>query len=84
MDDGPLRSSFREPNTPARVAFNLAFKEVRLQIENVYGRIQNWFGVLGNKKAKFNCNPTLLSLSIQAACRLHNWMLHTRKLNYDH
>ena len=81
--DGPLRSSFREPNTPARVAFNLAFKEVRLQIENVYGRIQNWFGVLGNKKAKFNCNPTLLSLSIQAACRLHNWMLHTRKLNYD-
>ena len=63
--------------------FNLAFQEVRKQVENAFGRIQLWFPVLGNAKAKWNCSISLLCMTVHAAARLHNWLLSRRRLDYD-
>ena len=53
VGDGHIKVSFdaREINNdPVRARFNLAFKELRMQIENVFGREHNWFRVSGNRK----------------------------------
>lgn len=86
--DGNCLTSFtaaqlRDDPDASKGAFNLAFTEYRKGIENAFGRVQNWFPSLGNNTAKWSHNTNLLALAFHAACRLHNWMLHVRNLDYD-
>lgn len=86
--DGPVMTSYnavqlRNDPDGSRALFNLTFTEYRKGIENAFGRVQNWFPSLGNHVAKWSHDTRLLSVAFHAACRLHNWMLHVRNLNYD-
>jgi hypothetical protein len=48
---GPHLISFDTLGTEEKKTFNLAFKEVRVGIENAFGRVQMWFPLLGVEKA---------------------------------
>ena len=81
--NGPLLISYIKPDTPEKVSFNLAFKEVRMGIETAFGRVQAWFPILGNNKKTWNYDAELLELSVGASTKLHNWMLRNRGLDYN-
>lgn len=87
--DGPILTSnnvtqLREESLdPAARTFNLCFTDFRKGVENAFGRVQNWFPLLGNKLHKWNYEHYTLILAIHAAARLHNWMLYVRGLDYD-
>ena len=72
----------RDPDG-SRANFNTSFTEFRKGVENSFGRVQMWFPILGNSKAKWNYDPVLLGYAVHACTRLHNWMMHERNLNYD-
>lgn len=67
----------------SRAEFQAAFTEYRKGVENAFGRVQNWFEGLGNRCEKWVHDFSLLDLAYHAACRLHNWMMHVRNLDYD-
>ena len=48
-DDGPILVSFNKVNTPEKALYNVAFKEVRMGIENAFGRVQMRFPILGSE-----------------------------------
>lgn len=77
------RISYDILDTAAKEEFNPAFKEVRVHVENAFGRVQMWFPLLGVEKAYWTYDEELLSLSIGAATKLHNWMLRRRGLDYN-
>eukprot|EP01040_Poterioochromonas_malhamensis_P006627 gene6627-7139_t len=84
--EGPILTSFNanqlsEDNS--RSTFNNSFTEYRKGVENAFGRVQNWFPLLGNNKYKWNYKHFTLNVAVHAAARLHNWLLQVRDLNYD-
>lgn len=86
--DGPILTSYnasqlRDATDPCTRTFNVCFTDFRKGVENAFGRVQNWFPLLGNKINKWCYEHYTLVLAIHAAARLHNWMLHIRGLNYD-
>ncbi len=82
--DGPVVYSYKDMQGDYyKQLFNSAFKERRMTIENAFGRVQSWFPILGNAKAKFDCDDDLMYLSVHASVRLHNWLLHNRNCNYN-
>ena len=83
LGDGPTVVSFNQVNTEYKALYNVAFKEVRVGIENAFGRVQMWFPILGIEKCYWNYDDELLELAVGAATKLHNWMLRNRKVSYD-
>jgi hypothetical protein len=83
LGDGPNIVSFNNVNTNERALFNVAFKEVRVGIENAFGRVQMWFPILGVQKAYWNYDDELLEVAVGAATKLHNWLLRRRDVSYD-
>lgn len=81
--DGNLVISYDNLNDRDRQIFNLAFKEVRVGVENAFGRVQMWFPILGSMSLYWRYDEELLELAVGAACRLHNWLLKHRTLAYD-
>lgn len=85
---GPVLTSFNAKELASdpdgsRAEFQAAFTEYRKGVENAFGRVQNWFEGLGNRCEKWVHDFSLLDLAYHAACRLHNWMMHVRNLDYD-
>ena len=80
---GNLLYSHNNMNDRNQKLFNLTFTEVRKGVENSFGRVQMWFPILGNQKSKWNYDEETLYNTTQAACRLHNWMMHNRLLKYS-
>lgn len=83
--DGAIGYGFdgRDLNTEERRMYNLAFKELRQQVENAFCRLKMWFGCLGKHKSQWDCSEDMFILVVQATVRLHNWMLRIRTLNYS-
>jgi hypothetical protein len=81
--NGPLLYTYDNLSDEDKVTFNLAFKEVRVGVENAFGRVQKWFPILGIQKSYWNYDEEMLELAVGAAMKLHNWMLRTRGLAYD-
>ena len=81
--DGPLLYSYDVINTDEKMNYNLAFKEVRVGIENAFGRVQLWFPLLGVEKKQWPYDDKLLGTAVEAACKLHNWMIRHRRLSYN-
>ena len=81
--DGPQMYSYDDLSEPGREIYNLAFREVRVGVENAFGRVQMWFPIFGAQQRYWHYDLELLELSIEAAMRLHNWMLRKRGLSYD-
>ena len=76
--DGPTLISYDVLDTEEKQLFNLAFKEVRVGIENAFGRVQRWFPILGQATKYWPYDEELLNLSVGAATKLHNWMMRHR------
>jgi hypothetical protein len=66
-----------------KIRYNLAFREVRQGVENSYGRVGMWFPLLGNNKKKLSYSEKVLFLAINAAVRLHNWIMDSEGLSYS-
>ena len=82
--NGPAVYSFNDlRGDRSRQVYNLAFTEVRKGIENAFGRVQMWFPILGVQQREWNCDLELLELSVEAAMKLHNWMIRRRGLSYN-
>lgn len=81
--DGPQLISYDILDTQEKIDFNLAFKEVRVGVENAFGRVQMWFPILGVEKKFWTYDLELLELAVGAATKLHNWMLRNRGLSYN-
>ena len=82
--DGPQIYSFDDTlGLPDRQLYNLAFREIRVGVENAFGRVQMWFPIFGAQQRYWNYDLELLQLSVDAAMRLHNWMLRKRGVSYD-
>ena len=81
--DGPCVISFSKVDDRDKALYNVAFKEVRVGIENAFGRIQMWFPILGINLAYWKYDDEMLELAVGAAIKLHNWMLRKRGLAYD-
>lgn len=81
--DGPQMMSYDDLREPGREIYNLAFREVRVGVENAFGRVQMWFPIFGAQKRYWNQDLELLQLAVDAAMRLHNWILRKRGLSYD-
>jgi hypothetical protein len=82
--DGRFLCSYKNPgNDPNKIRFNAAFREVRTGKENSYQRVGAWFPLLGNNKRKLPYKEETLILAIQAACRIHNFILNTENLSYS-
>ena len=75
--------SYDNLDSHEKVLFNLAFKEVRVGVENAFGRVQKWFPILGLQKSYWNYDLELLELAVGAAMKLHNWMLRKRGIRYN-
>jgi hypothetical protein len=70
-------------NDQNRIDFNNAFHEVRTLKENSYHRVGIWFPLLGNNKRKLPYKDETLVAAIQAAVRLHNFIMNTAHLSYS-
>jgi hypothetical protein len=70
-------------NDEYKEIFNLAFQEMRKQVENCYNRLKTWFPILGNQTHKWHCDEDLLVLTVHCCARLHNWLMRIRKLDYN-
>ena len=81
--DGHLRCSYKNPGQDEiKKLFNLTWQEVRMGVENSYARVGTWFPLLGNNKKKLNHSENILMLAVQAAVRLHNFIMNTEQLSY--
>ncbi len=56
---------------------------VHIGKENSYQRVGAWFPLLGNNKHKLPYKEETLILAIQAACRIHNFILNIENLSYS-
>ncbi len=82
--DGWFMFSYKNPgNDPNKIRFNNAFCEVRTGKEVSYQRVGEWFLLLGNNKRKLPYKEDTLILAIQAAVRLHNFIMNTENLSYS-
>lgn len=81
--DGPHYMSYDQLDTESKKTFNLAFKEVRIGVENSFGRVQMWFPILGLQRSYWNYDVESLELATDAAMKLHNFLLRSRGLNYN-
>jgi hypothetical protein len=82
--DGQFICSYKNPgNDLDKIRYNLAFREVRQGVENSYGRVGMWFPLLGNNKKKLSYSEKVLFLAINAAVRLHNWIMDSEGLSYS-
>jgi DDE superfamily endonuclease len=81
--DGPNLVSYDVLDDESKAHFNLIFKEVRVGVENAFGRVQMWFPLLGVQKREWIYDLEMLHLAAGAAFKLHNWMLRTRGLSYN-
>lgn len=86
--DGPIKVAYDSSelsNDPDKTKsiFNSAFTEVRKKVECAFNRIKMWFPCIGNKTERWNHSTELLNLVLHAVCRLHNWKLQIRNLNYS-
>lgn len=81
--DGPLLISYSKVDDRDKALYNVAFKEVRVGIENAFGRVQMWFPILGRAKQYWPYDEEMLELAVGAATKLHNWMIRNRKLSYN-
>jgi hypothetical protein len=82
--DGRFICSYKNPdNDRNKIIFNLAFHEVRTGAENSYQRVGAWFPLLGNDKHKLPYKEHTLILAIQAAARLHNFIMNTENISYS-
>ncbi len=61
---------------------NLTWGEVRTGVENSYSTVAAWFPLLGNNKRKLFYSEHMLILAVQAAVRLHNFIMKTENLSY--
>jgi hypothetical protein len=52
-------------------------------VENAYQRVGAWFPLLGNNKRKLNYSERTLILAVQAAVRIHNFIMDTENLSYS-
>jgi hypothetical protein len=76
--------SYKNPgNNENRIDFNNVFHEVRTLKENSYQRVGIWFPLLGNNKRKLPYKEETLVAAIQAAVRLHNFIMITEHLSYS-
>ena len=66
-----------------KIEYNLAFKEVRVGIENAFGRVQMWFPIFGAQQRYWKYDIELLELAIEASMKLHNWIIRQRGLSYN-
>jgi len=81
--DGRFHCSYKNPgNDEVKKIFNLTWREVRTGVENSYSRVAAWFPLLGNNKRKLNYSEHMLILAVQAAVRLHNFIMNTDNLSY--
>jgi hypothetical protein len=84
VGDGPVRYSHNNPgNDSDKVLYNIAFREVRTTVETAFNRVAQWFPLLGQNKDYLHYNEELITVSIHAASRLHNYLMNTYNLNYD-
>ncbi len=82
--DGGFVCSYKNPgNDQDKIHYNLAFREVRMGVENSYGRVGMWFPLLGNNKKKLPYSKKVLFLAVFAAARLHNWIMDSEGLLYS-
>lgn len=81
--DGPHLMSYDQLDTESKKTFNLAFKEVRIGVENSFGRVQMWFPILGLQRSYWNFDVESLELATDAAMKLHNFLIRSRGLNYN-
>jgi hypothetical protein len=82
--DGRFVCSHKNPgNDQDKITYNLAFREVRMGVENSYGRVGMWFPLLGNNKKKLPYSEKVLFLAVNAAARLHNWIMDSEGLSYS-
>jgi hypothetical protein len=81
--DGRLQCSYKNPGQDEiKKLFNLTWQEVRTGVENSYARVGTWFPLLGNNKKKLNYSENILMLAVQAAVRLHDFIMNTEQLSY--
>jgi hypothetical protein len=80
---GPNVVSYDILDTDEKALYNLAFKEVRVGVENAFGRVQMWFPLLGVNRMYWNYDEEMLELAVGAATKLHNWMIRNRGLSYN-
>ena len=86
---GPCRDAFGKYNTMKTLAvinkhgyfiyYDLLAKDRR----NDRDQWTSWFPIFGAQQRYWHYDMELLELSIEAAMRLHNWMLRKRGLSYD-
>jgi len=78
--------AFDAPTKPWRgwntKLFDLTWQEVMTGVKNIYVRIGTCFPLLGNNKTKLNYRKYMLMLAVQAAVRLHNFIMNTEKWAY--
>ncbi len=76
--DGRFLCSYKNlGNDQNHIDFNNAFRE------NSYQRVGMWFPLLGNNKRKLPYKKETLVAAIQAAVRLHNFIMNTEHLSYS-
>jgi len=81
--DGRLRCSYKNPGQDEiKKLLNLTWREVRTGVEISFARVGTLFPLLGNKKKKLSYNENILMLAVQAAVRLHNFIMNTEQLSY--
>jgi hypothetical protein len=81
--EGRFCCSYKNPgNDVHKRVFNLAWREVRMGVENSYCRLCQWFPLLGNNKKRLNYSENIIFLAVQASVRLHNYIMNTEKLSY--
>jgi hypothetical protein len=82
--DGRFICSYKNPgNDRNKIIFNLAFREMCTGAENSYQRVGAWFKLLGKNKCKLPYKEHTLISAIQAAARLHNFIMNTENLSYS-
>ena len=81
--DGNLIISYDNLDSEDKKTFNLAFKEVRVGVENAFGRVQMWFPIFGHASRYWMHDIETLDLATRVAMKLHNWLLRHRDVDYN-
>jgi hypothetical protein len=66
-----------------KIKSSYALRQVQTLKENAYQRVGAWFPLLGNNKQKLNCIEHTLILTVQAAVRIHKFIMDTENLPYS-
>jgi hypothetical protein len=81
--DGNLIISYDNLDSEDKKTYNLAFKEVRVGVENAFGRVQMWFPIFGHASRYWVYDLETLELATRVAMKLHNWLLRHRDIDYN-